>query len=531
MRHVSLSAIVGLVVLAVQLRAAEAQKGAAFYTDVHGAAALVRFLHAMSELDPKYRKPRDAAMNWMLRQMRDFRGAGRTWLQNPSAPKGHKSFHTTVTSSANFNARTLLEIYRETKDPRLIAAVKEHINWLKATAVMRQKDEGPAYAWSGRQSMDRKPNFKNRKFLLVSGNSRGFGNILDTLGDYHRTTGDKSVLPFLEGGARFGYLISKKSDGRNALNSREKRRGIEPAGGGKLTPANEHIYWVRADNSAVVGFCRGSTGNVYALQTAQQNLPGAKLSKDRTIEDVINAGLRQIIAEARGWNQGFTWENMNGQPGARNIGIGRGVSGIAMTLWRGYEMNRKIGNAKMAKQCRETAEGIVRGMLHSVEPLNPAQPLTEHVMMGAKADRSGKLNETIGYCSGIAGIHYWLFEYADAVRVENPKLARRCEEATRIVARRLINTAFVVNGNYAWKNHNPKFGGEKVVNMAFDHGQTGVAIALAEIAVRLKDPVIIAAAHKAAGFVLAQTVKDGDGIKMPFLVKISPAVKPLVPRK
>ena len=35
---------------------------------------------------------------------------------------------------------------------------------------------------------------------------------------------------------------------------------------------------------------------------------------------------------------------------------------------------------------------------------------------------------------------------------------------------RLINAAFVVDGTYAWKNHDPKFGGEKVANMAIDHG-------------------------------------------------------------
>jgi hypothetical protein len=116
------------------------------------------------------------------------------------------------------------------------------------------------------------------------------------------------------------------------------------------------------------------------------------------------------------------------------------------------------------------------------------------------------------------------------VRDDQPALAKRCEEATRIVARRLINTAFVVDGNYAWKNHNPKFGGEKVVNMAFDHGQTGVVTALAETAARVKDPVIIEAAHKAADFVLSQTVKAGDGIKMPFLVTIDSTSKPVSPR-
>lgn len=510
-------------------KAATAQKGEAFYTDVHGAAALVRCLHAMSKVDPRYREPRDAAMNWMLRQMREFPGAGRTWLQNPSAPKGHISYLVTVTPSANFNARTLLEIYRETKDARLLEAVNYHLEWLKATAFKQQKKAGVAHAWTGRHSLARKFDRRNRKYLLTSGHSRGFGNVLDTFGDYYDTTGDDSVLPFLEGGARFGYLVSSKSDGTTP----PIKPGNGGANGGAInrTSANEHIEWLRADGQAAAGFCRGSAGNVFGMQTVQQHLPGTKLTGDRTIEDVINAGLRRLIDQAHEWNLGLTWENMNGQPGALNIGFGRGVSGIALTMWRGYEMNQKTGNTEMAKRCRETAETVIRGMLATVDELDPNKPLTEHSEPNAKVDRSGKLNETIGYCSGIAGIHYWLFHFADAVRAEQPALAKRCEEATRVVAHRLINTAFVVDGSYAWKNHNPKFGGEKVVNMAFDHGQTGVVTALAETASRIKDPAITEAAHKAADYVLKQTVKAGDGIKMPFLVRIDSTARPVSPRK
>jgi hypothetical protein len=519
-----LATAVLLSIFAPTPKAATVQKGAAFYTDVHGAAALVRCLHAMTKVDPKYRTPRDAAMNWMLRQMRDFPGAGRTWLQNPSAPQGHVSYHATVTAAANFNARTLLELFRETKDQRLMKAVKHHIDWLKGTALKQQRKAGVAHAWTGRHSSERKFNKRNRKFLLTSGNSRGFGNILDTFGDYYDTTGDKSVIPYLEGGARFGYLVSNKSDGTTPP--------IKPGNGGdkNRATANEHIEWVRANGQAAAGFCRGSAGNVYGMQTVQQYVPGANLTADRTIEDAINAGLRRLIAQSHEWNLGLTWKNMNGQPGALNIGFGRGVSGIALTLWRGYEMNRKTGNELMAKRCRETAETVIRGMLATVAKLESDKPLTEHVEANAKVDHSGKLNETIGYCSGIAGIHFWLFQFADTVRDEQPALAKRCEEATRIVARRLINTAYVVDGNYAWKNHNPKFGGEKVVNMAFDHGQTGVVTALAETAARVKDPVIIEAAHKAADFVLSQTVKAGDGIKMPFLVTIDSTSKPVSPR-
>ena len=36
------------------------------------------------------------------------------------------------------------------------------------------------------------------------------------------------------------------------------------------------------------------------------------------------------------------------------------------------------------------------------------------------------------------------------------------------------------------------------------------------------------ASRKAADFVIRQLVEDGDGVKMPMLVKIDPQAKPLV---
>jgi hypothetical protein len=41
---------------------------------------------------------------------------------------------------------------------------------------------------------------------------------------------------------------------------------------------------------------------VYALQTAQELIPGATITEDHSIEDVINSGLRFLIAEAEKQN-------------------------------------------------------------------------------------------------------------------------------------------------------------------------------------------------------------------------------------
>ncbi|MCP4508176.1 MAG: hypothetical protein GY826_17535, partial [Fuerstiella sp.] len=194
----------------------------------------------------------------------------------------------------------------------------------------------------------------------MSGNSWGFGNVLDIFGQYYRLTGDRDSLSYLEQGTRFGYLASIKSQGTSAAAKARRRRGLPIE---KSADSNDHlerIHWKRLDGSVVTGFCRGCSGNVYALQTAQTSIPGTQITANHSIEEVINSGLRFLIDDAQKKNSTVIWHNMNGRPGERNLGIGRGVSGIATTLWRGYELNRQLGDDDMARRCRETAEGTIR---------------------------------------------------------------------------------------------------------------------------------------------------------------------------
>ena len=211
---------------------------------------------------------------------------------------------------------------------------------------------------------------------------------------------------------------------------------------------------------------------------------------------------------------------MNGRVGEINLGYGRGISGIGYVMWLGYQMNQRAGNDKMAEACRKAARATVDAFLATIDDLSTDEAMTEFV--GTTA-----LVETIGACSGITGSFIWLGAFADSVRDEDPALAARCDEAIRKVAYRLINTAYVVDGTYAWKNHNEKFG-LNTVNMAIDHGQTGAVYALAKIGVRLEDEKILDAARKAADFVVSRTVVDGNGVKMPHIVPLDPNARRVV---
>ncbi|HIK91816.1 MAG TPA: hypothetical protein EYG03_07520, partial [Planctomycetes bacterium] len=359
--------------------AAPPQKGPAYYTDVHGAGALVQSMHAVARFAPAYKLHRDAGVNWLLRQVREFPHEGRTWRQNPSARKGTTKYNLAITVTANYSAKALLEVYEETKDPRLLAVIDDHMAWLKQTAHQKSSRRGSdALFWTSRHEIE--PTRRAAKPRpLLSGNSWGFGNVLDAFGEYYRLTKDESVLPYLEKGTRFGYLASIKTRGTSATADFRRRRGLPPPEAGGSADHFQRIHWKRGDGSVVMGFCRGCSGNVHALQTAQELIPGVTITEDHSIEDVINSGLRFLIDEAEKQNKQAIWSNMNGRPGERNLGIGRGVSGIATTLWRGYEMNRELGNHEMARRCRETAEGTIRLILDEVESLDPTEPLSEYV--------------------------------------------------------------------------------------------------------------------------------------------------------
>ncbi len=52
--------------------AALPQRGPAYYTEVHGAGALIQCMTAMGQIDPKYYEVRDKAIRWSLRHVHPF---------------------------------------------------------------------------------------------------------------------------------------------------------------------------------------------------------------------------------------------------------------------------------------------------------------------------------------------------------------------------------------------------------------------------------------------------------------------------
>jgi len=319
------------------LPAAPPQRTPAYYTEVHGAGALIQCMNTMGQIDPKYYEVRDKAIRWSLRHVYPFPDGGKTWIRNPSAPKGNSSYRNAITTVSAYNCQVLLQVYRETNDTKYLDVVKDNVDWFKASAVKRAKPQvGDLYLWTSRHLLDGDPpNAKARP--LQSGHSWRIGSTFDLLATYSLETGDESVVPYLIGGARAMYVASNK-------------RG---------PPGDEHCHWVRYDGSVVMGYCRGNAGTAFGLLKIAEALPGAELGKGRTIEDLVNASLRFILAEASQNDRGIIWGNMNGRLGEINLGYGRGISGIGYVMWLGHRMNQRAGNEEMADACYKAARATV----------------------------------------------------------------------------------------------------------------------------------------------------------------------------
>jgi len=83
--------------------AAPPQRGPAYYTEVHGAGALIQCMTAMGRIDPKYYEVRDKAIRWSLRHVHPFPDGGKTWIRNPSAPEGNSSYRNAITTVPSHN--------------------------------------------------------------------------------------------------------------------------------------------------------------------------------------------------------------------------------------------------------------------------------------------------------------------------------------------------------------------------------------------------------------------------------------------
>ena len=96
---------------------------------------------------------------------------GEHGCKNPLARNGTPKYNLAITVTANYSANAFMEVHEETKDPRLLAVIDDHMAWLKQTAHQKGAKRGiDALFWTSRHELE--PTRRAAKPRpLLSGNS------------------------------------------------------------------------------------------------------------------------------------------------------------------------------------------------------------------------------------------------------------------------------------------------------------------------------------------------------------------------
>ncbi|MEW6360429.1 MAG: hypothetical protein AB1696_29130 [Planctomycetota bacterium] len=464
----------------------------AYYTDTHGAAGVLYAMLSLGEGDDKYMDCAHQTLAWLMHVKKtDDQGRATWYLSDPPALDDPRAIQ--MPGVAPVVAK-FLDAYARTKRPEYKETGLAGARWLaEVGAVQWETPLGAAHGWpfffSQRQDQG-----------LVSGHSHGLGKYIQILTHAHAIQPDEAFVKALK-----GILVNLKT------------RAVTMDDGALAWPAYK---WSQLEDKSafITGYCYGQAGVIIPLLDLAEAMPDLKLSDGTTPLLLANSALRYLMSQAEEANGGYRWPWMRNQKVNLNPGLGSGVGGIGWAFLKGYQVNRKRGDEKFAQDCMKHARGAAEFALRAVESA------TEGTVFASGGGPTG-----FGVCGGAGGSTWFPRLLAEEIGKEDPKFLDRTRNAMKHSARLFVAKATPVGETLAWKMRPgektmyppPPFTADAAtVNMALDYGQTGVVLALAETGKFLKDDEVLAAARKAADFIVNHAVKTEHGWKFARFVSI-----------
>ena len=492
--------------------AIEPENGPQYLTDSHGAAGVAMAMLSLGEADPKYLECAVETLDW-LTHVRQTDDRGRTaWRLSESAPEGHRNRRIMLPGQP-LTIVMYLDAYEKGAGPIPGEPTPERRGQSERTALSPEKraecrkiglagarwlaevgasrwetDLGTAYGWGFA--------FGQRDAGLVAGHSHGLGKYINVLLRAHQIEPD----PVFEE-AIVGALVNLRT------------RAID-LGDGKLAfPA---FKWPNTEDKDAIltGYCYGQAGVVVPLMQLAVAMPDLKLSDGTTPLSLGNSVLKYLAGEAIPRGPGFVWPYMRHSKDSMNSGLGSGTGGIGWAFLEGYRANREHGNDEAARQCLKYARGAAEYALALVERA-PEDPMT-----GGGGDTG------FGVCGGAGGTALLPMLLDREIGDDDPAYRKRVRQATQKIAQMILHRATPVGDALAWTLNRHEKKHHKVapdviwVNLALDYGQTGVILALSEMAKYLDDPELLDSARKAADFVIEHAVKTEHGWKIPRFIRV-----------
>jgi len=490
--HLTLGVLAaGLVLGADPAWAVELEDGPAFFTDSHGAAGVVMAMLSMADEDPKYLECAEQTLAWLVHVgQRDARGRV-AWVLSQSAPEGHRNRRIALPGQP-LVILMFFDAFEKTGKKEYRQVGLAAARWLaEVGADRRATPAGTAYGWGWAAGQ--------KDAGLVAGYSHGLGKYLDVFRRAHRLEPHPAFRDALVGIlVRLKTSATDLGEGCTAFPSFPFRGGGEP-------------------NAIRTGYCYGQAGVIIPLMKLTVDMPDLKLDDGTTPLKLGNGSLKYLMREARPRLGGYVWPYMRHDRESKNPGLGSGTGGIGLALLEGYRANLQRGDRSFARECMKYARGAAEYALALVE-----RAPDKGVMIGGGGAAG------FGVCGG-AGATAWLpMLLAKELGDDEPEFRARVERATRKVTRLVIGRATPVGETLAWTltpGERERFEvgtGSDVaaVNMSLDYGQTGVVLELAEMGGYLEDKEVLAAARKAADFVIDQAVKTDEGWKFARFVRV-----------
>jgi len=473
-RHV-LRLAVGVAVFASSagcLPGVEVEDGPQYLTDSHGASGVVHAFLELSKASPEYARYWKGALDWLIHvAQRDDHGR-MTWVMSTTAPEGHWHANINVAGSCHV-LRMFFAGYKACGDERYKQAGLAGVRaFTERFARQKETRLGTAWLWShGYNPTDRSAG-------MLAGHSHGLGNPIDVLLDAYEVTGDTRYAEPLR-----GLLVNLCLRGKTSQKDGQTL-----------------VAWPALKNPDVVetGYCYGQAGVVLPLLRLAEAMPDLRLSDGATPLAMANASLRYLMSVARTKGDGIVWPYMRHAETTRNFGLGSGTGGIGWAFLRGAQVNRKT-NPAFARECMRYARGAAVYATDVVLGYKKQGPLTSPGGDGG-----------FGVCGGAGGGGHLLIRYAQDVGDADPDLVRRCNAATRKIARLVAASAETVDDGTQAIPDRGHFG---KINIALDYGQTGVVLGLATAGRYLEDETILASARKVADYIVNRAAEEGGGLK------------------
>lgn len=458
-----------------------------YMTDIHGAGGALRALLGIVDDYPQFEPYIEGTVNWLY-NVRIETDAGVTWKNAVTlAPPGYPAhFGDWVCGVKSvYIAWLCAQVDQRKPNPRCRELVQKTLRFIETQELPVETRSGYGCQFPGRAGGK-----------TASGAGAGYWNgkgaVVYMFSHLYELTGDRQWKKFSEG------LLNVLKD-----------EAIETVENG--TPL-AMWYWNKRGKVWHTGFCYGTAGNVWGLLKAAQVFPDHRFHDGTSPLELANAGLNWLASKAIREGEGLSWPNVRYVTPTENVGWGGGAGGIGGTFLRGYQVN-KTNNPEVAGRYLEVARKTAVKIVTQLEGGWDYRGKTF-------ASQTGKPMEyNLAWCGGVGGTGRFLVPFANEIEARDPELAKRCRNASRIVAQWFLDEALPFGDGVVW-HARKQFGGKRAVNFALDYGMSGMTLSVHQLARELKDPKLDKLALDAAKGMVALGVREGDGIKWPLITPL-----------